>query len=97
MRELTPKKISTHKVTASPISHHIHWSHSKLKLVTWAGVRYCEVELRFIHSEVGECNPSTGDIVDLHSVPDIRVHSSDVQGEGRGPGKSNNISLRKSH
>ena len=87
--QLTPKEIFPHRVTASPVSSSIHWSHSKLKLVTWAGVRYCEVELRLIQSEVSEWSPSTGDVVDLHCVPEVRVHSSDVQREGRGPGEVN--------
>lgn len=96
-RELTTKKISPYGFTGSSISCSIHRSHSKLKLVTWVGVRYCEVELRHINNSTDWwCSP-TGDIVELHSVPDVRVHSSDVQREGRAPGESDNILPRKRH
>ena len=51
-------------------------------------VRCSEVELWLIHTAVGGgWSPLPGDIVDLHTVPEVWVHSSDVQGEGRGPGK----------
>ena len=47
-----------------------------------------EVELWFIHTAVGgEWSPPPADVVDLHTVPEVRVYSSDVQGEGRGPGE----------
>ena len=47
-----------------------------------------EEELWFMHTAVGsECSPPPADIVDLNTVPEVRVHSSDVQGEGRGPGE----------
>ena len=42
----------------------------------------------FIHTAVGgEWSPPPGDVVDLHTIPEVRVHSGDVQGEGRGPGE----------
>ena len=51
-------------------------------------VRCSEVELWLIHTAVGsEWSPPPADVVDLHTVPEIRVYSRDVQGEGRGPGE----------
>ena len=65
----------------------IHCKYLELKQVTWATVGCSEVELWFIHTAVGsEWRPSLADVVDLHTVPEISIHSSDVQGEGRGPG-----------
>ena len=58
--------------------------------MTWARVRCSEAELWLIHTAVGgEWNPPLAEVVDLHTVPEIRVHSSDVQGEGRVPGEEN--------
>ena len=42
----------------------------------------------FTHIAVGgEWSPPPADVVDLHTVQEVRVYSSDVQGEGRGPGE----------
>ena len=72
----------------SPISNLIHCKYSEFKQVTSATVGCSEVELCFIHTAVGgEWSPSPGDVVDLHTVPEVRVHSGDVQGEGRDPGE----------
>ena len=50
--------------------------------------RCSEVELWFIHTTVGEeWSPPQADVVHLHTVPVVRIHSGDVQGEGRGPGE----------
>ena len=51
-------------------------------------VGYSEEELWLIHTAVcGEWSPPPADVVDLNTVPEVRVHSSDVKGEGRAPGK----------
>ena len=72
----------------TPISNLIHCKYSELKQVTSAMVGCSEVELWFIHTVVcGQWSPPPGDVVDLHTVPEVRVHSSDVQGERRGPGE----------
>ena len=69
----------------TPIPNCIHCNYSELKQVTWAMVGCSEEELWLIHTAVcGEGNPFLAD-VDLHTVPEVRVYSSDVQGEGRGP------------
>ena len=71
----------------SPIPNLVNCKYSELKQVTWAMVGCSEVELWLIHTAVGGGrSPPPGDVVDLHTVPEVRVHSSDVQGEGRGPG-----------
>ena len=47
-----------------------------------------EAELCLIHTAVGgEWSPPPADVVDLDTVAEVRVHSGDVQGEGRGPGE----------
>ena len=82
----------------TPIPNLIDCKYSELKQVTSATVGCSEVELWFIHTAVGsECSPHLADVVDLNTVPEVRVHSSDVQGEGRGPGEVNCTPLRKSH
>ena len=71
-----------------PTSNCIHCKYTELKQVTWAMAGCSEVELWFIHTALGgEWSPPPADVVDLHTVPEIRFYSSDVQGEGRGPGK----------
>ena len=71
----------------TPIPNLIDCKYSELKQVTLATVGCSEVELWFIHTAVGsEWSPPPADVVDLNTVPEVRVHSSDVQGEGRGPG-----------
>ena len=71
----------------SPIPNLVNCKYSELKQVTWATVGCSEVELWLIHTAVsGEWSPPLADVVDLHTVPEVRVHSSDVQGEGRDPG-----------
>ena len=48
-----------------------------------------------MHTAVGgECSPPPADVVDLNTVPEVRVYSSDVQGEGRDPGEEDRGSLR---
>ena len=72
----------------TPISNCIHCKYSELKQVTWAMVGYSEEELWLIHTAVcGEWSPPPADVVDLNTVPEVRVHSSDVKREGRAPGK----------
>ena len=72
----------------TPISNCIHCIYSELKQVTWVMVGCSNVELWFIHTAVdGEWSPPPADVVDLHTVPEVRVYSCNVQGEGRGPGK----------
>ena len=72
----------------TPISNLVHCKYSEFKQVTWAMARCSEVELWFIHTTVGgEWSPPKTDVVHLHTIPEIRIHSSDVQGEGRGPGE----------
>jgi len=67
----------------------------EFKLVTWSRVGYCELKLWLIHIAVGgEQSSPRSDIEDLHAVPEVRVHSSDVQGEGRGPGEEDGCLLR---
>ena len=56
--------------------------------MTWAGVGCVEVELWLIHTAVGgEWSLLPGDVIHLYTVPEITVHSSDIQGEGTNPGK----------
>ena len=63
----------------SPIPNLVNCKYSELKQVTWATVGCSEVELWFIHTAVGvEWSPPPGDVVDLNTVPQVRVHSSDV-------------------
>ena len=77
------------------ISNLIHCKYSELKQVTSAIVGCSEVELWFIHTAVGgEWSPPQADVVHLYTIPEIRVHSSDVQGEGRGPGEEDGWPLR---
>ena len=72
----------------SPIPNLVNCKYSELKQVTWAMVGCSKVELWFIHTAVdGEWSPPPADVVDLHTVPEVRVYSGDLQGEGRGPGK----------
>ena len=72
----------------SPIPSLVNCKYLEFKQVTWATVGCSEVELWFMHTAVGgEWSPAPGDVVDIHIVPEVRVHSSDVQGERRGPGK----------
>ena len=72
----------------SPIPNLVNCKYGELKQVTWATVRYSGVELWFIHTAVGgEWSPPPADVVDLHTVPEVRVYSRDVQREGRGPGE----------
>ena len=78
-----------------PISSSICWNDSEFKLVTWAGIGYSELKLWFIHTAVsGEWSSPSSDIEDLHAVPQVRVHSSDIQREGRGPGEKDGCLLR---
>ena len=71
----------------TPIPNLIHCKYSEFKQVTWVRVGCSEVELWFIHTAVsGEWSSTPADIVDLHTVPEVRVYSSDVQGKGRDPG-----------
>ena len=70
----------------TPIPNLIDCKYSELKQVTLAMVGCSEEELWFMHTAVGsECRPPPADVVDLHTVPEVSVHSSDVQREGRGP------------
>ena len=71
----------------TPIPNLFNCTYLELKQVTWAMIGRNEVELWLIHTAVGdEWNPFPADVVDLHTVPEVRIHSSDIQGEGRGPG-----------
>ena len=46
-------------------------------------VKCSEEELGFIYTAVcGEWSPPPADVVDLHTVPEVRVHFSGVHGEG---------------
>jgi len=92
--QLTLKKCSILRCHI-PISSSIYWNHSEFKLVTWARIGYCELKLWLIHAAVGgEQSSPSSDIEYLHTVPQVRVHSSDVQGEGRGPGEEDGCLLR---
>ena len=63
----------------------------------WAGVGHIEVELRYINTVISECNPPICDVAYFNTVPDVKVHSSNVKGEWRSPSKANNISLGNSN
>ena len=67
-------------------SNLIHCKYFELKDFTWTTVGYTEVELWIIYiASIGEKSPPSGDVVDLHTIPEVSVHPSDVQREGRGP------------
>ena len=86
-RALTFKKSSIDSCDAS-IPNLIDCKYFELKQVTWAMVGCSKVELWFIYTAVGgEWSPPSGNVVDFHTVPEVRVHSGDVQGKGRGPDK----------
>ena len=72
----------------TPIPTCIHCNYSEFKEVTWAMVGCSEEQLWLIHTAVGgEWSAPPADVVDLNTVPEVRVHSSDVQREGRAPRK----------
>ena len=69
----------------TPISSCIHCKYCELKQVTWAVVGYSKVEL---HTAIdGEWSLPPADVVDLNTVPEVKVQSSDIKLEGRAPGK----------
>ena len=74
----------------TPIPNLIYCKYSELEQVTWAVVGCSEAELWFIHTAVsGEWSSPPTDVVHLHTIPEVWVHSSDVQGEGTGPVEAN--------